>query len=162
MSAEAEWSLATSVDEDNGNILIMRIRDTPPEFASPDLFPKLLDIVWEFDGSCNNGMPLLNDLERMQTLEDRLEPALEGNQQAFLAVVVTGKGVREWQWYVKEPTEVMKLVNQTLSEIDPFPVKFIFQEDSTWETYSRFRAIPAQEAEPLQKKDDWEGNGDGI
>jgi hypothetical protein len=59
-------------------------------------------------------------------------------RQAFLTVVVTGNGVREWQWYARNADQVMELVNETLGGSEPFPVEFSFQDDPQWEGYSRF------------------------
>jgi hypothetical protein len=86
-------------------------------------------------------MPSEEAAERMSQLEDLLEPSFEGARQAFLTVIVTGNGVREWQWYAGNPEEVMKLVNETLGELEPFPVQFSFQADPEWEGYTRFLEI---------------------
>jgi Family of unknown function (DUF695) len=139
MSTDDTWFMATS--EDDGKPLIFRIRDAAPSYASKESFPKLLAVTWQFDPNINNGMPSADAVERMQQLEDLLVPVFSDTRQAFLTVVVTGNGVREWQWYAKEPDVVMNLVNQTLGEHDPFPVQFSFQDDPEWLGYSRFLAI---------------------
>jgi hypothetical protein len=74
----------------------------------------------------------------MGELEDFLIPAFEGKQEAFLSVIVTGNGVREWQWYAREEDAVMKLINEVLGQREPYPVEFVFQNDPDWEAYSRF------------------------
>jgi hypothetical protein len=86
-------------------------------------------------------MPSEEVVARMSQLEDLLEEAFEGSEQAFLTVIVTGNGVREWQWYARNPDDVMKLVNETLGELEPFPVEFSFQDDPEWVGYSRFLDI---------------------
>ena len=77
----------------------------------------------------------------MVELEDLLEEGLESVTEAFLSVIVTGNGVREWQWYARDPKSVMELVNKTLGELDPFPVQFRFQDDPEWVGYTRFLKI---------------------
>jgi hypothetical protein len=72
----------------------------------------------------------------MGELEDLLMPSFEGKQKAFLSVLVTGNGVREWQWYAREKDAVMKIVNKVLGPREPYPVEF--QDDPEWEAYSRF------------------------
>jgi len=139
MSTDSTWFMATG--EDQGMLLIYRIREAASTYAPKAAFPKLLAVTWEFDPSTNNGMPLPDALERMQQLEHLLEPVFSDARQAFLTVVVTGNGVREWQWYAKDPEAVMQLVNQTLGELDPFPVQFSFQDDPDWLGYSRFLEI---------------------
>jgi hypothetical protein len=86
-------------------------------------------------------MPDQDVFERMGQLEDLLMPAFEGAEQAFLTVIATGNGVREWQWYARDPDAVMQLVNETLGEYEPFPIQFSFQDDPDWEGYSRFLEI---------------------
>jgi cell division protein FtsZ len=86
----------------------------------------------------NPSIPASHDVyERMGQLEDLLMPAFEGSGQAFLTVVVTGNGVREWQWYAKNVDLVMELVNEALDGYEPFPVQFSLQDDPQWEGYSR-------------------------
>jgi hypothetical protein len=130
------WKLAKAVD--NGKPLIFRIRETTPECARKEGFPLLLAVCWKYKSPNDEGMPSKADSDRMGELEDLLMPALEGKQKAFLTVVVTGNGVREWQWYATDKDAAMKLVNKALGDKDPFPVEFVFQEDPEWEAYSRF------------------------
>jgi hypothetical protein len=127
--------------QDDGKPLILRIRNKPPSFARKEAFPHLLAVCWQYESPNEQGMPSEDVVARMSQLEDLLEEALEGARQAFLTVIVTGNGVREWQWYARNPDEVMKLVNDTLGELEPFPVEFSFQDDPEWVGYSRFLEI---------------------
>ena len=88
-----------------------------------------------------SGMPAQKQVERMQLFEDLLRSALEGPGQAYLTVIVTGNGVREWQWYSRDPAETMALVNKALSNHDPFPVQFSVQDDPDWQAYGRFQRM---------------------
>ena len=133
MSADNAWFMATG--EDEGLPLIFRIREGPPAWATKADFRRLLVVSWPFDASANNGMPLQDTQERMLELENLLEPVFANARQAFLTGVATGNGVREWQWYAKDSNAVMKLVNETLGELDPFPVQFSFQDDPDWIAY---------------------------
>lgn len=139
MSSDDQWSVATG--EDNGKPLIIRIRNQPPAFATKSAFPHLLAVSWQFESPNDQGMPSPEDAQRMTELEEWLEAGLEGVRQAFLTVIVTGNGVREWQWYARDPETIMELVNETLGHLEPFPVEFSFQDDPEWEGYSRFLEI---------------------
>jgi Family of unknown function (DUF695) len=130
------WKLAQA--EDNGKPLIFRIRNTPPPFARMEQFPLLLAICWNYESPNDQGMPSKADADRMGELEDLLMPAFEGKQKAFLTVIVTGNGVREWQWYARDKDAVMKLVNEALGQKESYPVEFVFQDDPDWQAYSRF------------------------
>lgn len=145
MPSESNWTMATG--EDDGKPLIFRIRNRAPSFATSATFPHLLALTWQFDPTSNNGLPLSDALERMLELENVLEPAFANARQAFLTVVVTGNGVREWQWYAKDPDEIMKLVNEVLGEKDPFPIEICFQDDPNWMGYSRYLGIVQSETE---------------
>jgi hypothetical protein len=144
MAPDDTWSVATA--QDDGKPLIFRIRNNPPSFARKEAFPHLLAVCWQYRSPNEQGMPSEEAAARMSELEELLEPAFEGARQAFLTVVVTGNGVREWQWYARYPEKVMQLVNETLGELEPFPVQFSFQEDPEWEGYSRFLEIGNSEA----------------
>lgn len=136
MATNDSWRMATA--EIDGNPLIIRIRERVPSFATKGVFSQLLAVGWEYEPSNDNGMPAQVDADRMNEFEDLLMPAFEGAKEAFLTVVVTGNGVREWQWYARDQDAVMQLVNDTLGELEPFPVQFSFQEDPNWEGYTRF------------------------
>jgi hypothetical protein len=139
MPTEDSWSVDTG--EDDGKPLIFRIRNKPPSFAQKKTFPHLLAVSWQYESPNEQGMPSQDVAEHMSQLEDLLEPAFEGARQAFLSVIVTGNGVREWQWYARTCEEVMELVNETLGQLEPFPVEFSFQDDPEWEGYTRFLEI---------------------
>ena len=139
MDSDESWKVATG--DDNGKPLIIGIRNKPPPFVRKETFPHLLAVCWRYESPNEHGMPPEEMVARMNQLEDLLEKAFEGAQQAFLTVRVTGNGVREWQWYARNPGDVMKLVNQTLGELEPFPIEFNFQSDPEWVGYSRFLEI---------------------
>jgi hypothetical protein len=138
MSDEASWSVATA--EDDGKPLLFRIRNQPPPFAHKDQFPHLLVVSWAYEPAGDHGMPSEDEYARMNELEDLLA-ALEDAEQAFLTVIATGNGVREWQWYARAPERTMELVNESLGELEPFPVEFSIQDDPEWAGYERFLGI---------------------
>jgi hypothetical protein len=139
MASDDTWTMATG--DDDGLPLIVRIRNQPPPFAKKESFPQLLALSWQYEPENDQGLPSHEVVERMGQLEDLLLPAFEDAREAFLTVVVTGNGAREWQWYAKDSDRVMELVNETLAEHEPFPVEFNFQDDPEWEGYSRFLEI---------------------
>jgi uncharacterized protein DUF695 len=136
MSLSDQWSLATG--EENGKILIYRIRLQAPSFASAATFPHLLVVFWAFESPNEEGLPAPEDLELMTKLENLLQMALEQARQAFLSVIVTGDGIREWQWYVCDPKSTMELVNNALGNLESFPIRIDFQEDPQWAVYGTF------------------------
>jgi hypothetical protein len=139
MQEDSRWTLATG--EDGGKPLIFRIRNQAPSFATKAHFPHLLAVSWQYESPNDKGMPSPAEAQRMTELEGLLDAGLEGVRQAFLTVTVTGNGVREWQWYARDPETTMDLVNKTLGHLEPFPIQFSFQDDPEWEGYCRFLGI---------------------
>src|SRR5579872_4638821 len=139
MASDDTWSMATG--DDDGTPLIFRVRNNPPAFATKDSFRHLLAVTWEYEPDNEQGMPSRDVIERMAQFEDLLTPAFEDVRQAFLTVVVTGNGAREWQWYARNDDQTMELVNEALGEYETFPVQFSFQDDPAWEGYSRFQEV---------------------
>ncbi len=139
MASVDSWSVATG--EDDGKPLIFRIRNEPPSFAREATFPHLLAVSWKYEAPNDQGLPGQDVVETMGQLEDLLVAAFEGARQAFLTVIVTGNGIREWQWYARDAEGTMKLVNEALDGHEPFPVQFSFQDDPEWEGYTQFLEI---------------------
>lgn len=131
---EGEWVVAEA--EDEGNPIILRIRSVPAEFEKA-AYPHMISVAWPYQ-AIGAGMPDAAQKERMDLLEDLLMPALERSGNAILTVVITGNGIRQWQWYSRGMEETMDIVNATLESQDPFPVEFSLVEDPAWEGYSHF------------------------
>jgi hypothetical protein len=141
MKDDSRWTMATA--EDGGKPLIFRIRNETPAFANKEGYPHLMAVSWQYTSPNDSGMPSPDETQRMSDLEDLLDSGLEGSREAFLTVAVTGNGVREWQWYARNPEHVMAQVNKTLGHLDPFPIEISFQDDPEWAGYEGFLAILA-------------------
>jgi hypothetical protein len=131
---KSEWAVATG--EDAGFPLILRVRSTLPPGLDKSEYPTLLAIHWDYQPLANNGMPLPEERTRMEQLEDLVNDCLESKSQSYLTAVVTCNGVREWQWYTKDPQEAVSLINSALSEIAPFPIQISAQPDPEWSAYT--------------------------
>jgi len=126
-----------AMGQDGDKPLIFRIRSPKPAVATKT-YRHLVAVSWPYEPMSESGMPAQDQVAQMGEFEDLLQPALEGPGQAYLTVVVTGNGVREWQWYSRSAEETMALVNKALSNHERFPVEFSIQDDPLWEAYSRF------------------------
>jgi len=82
----------------------------------------------------------------MDLLEDLLDANLEEHRQAFLTVVVTGNGVREWQWYARDDNETLRQLNEALAGHDKFPIDVFMDDDPEWSAYARFDAIASEKS----------------
>jgi hypothetical protein len=132
-----DWTVAKASDQ--GKPLIIRFRSTPPTGINQTNYRHMMAISWKYEPSSDAGMPSPKESDRMKGLEDLLNQAFEPVQQAFLTVVVTGNGVREWQWYSRDPAEFMSLLNKALAGHSQFPITVSKQDDPEWEAYSQFQ-----------------------
>jgi hypothetical protein len=140
MASEDLWSIATAQDGDKP--LILRIRNQAPSFAQKLTFPHLMAVSWQYDSPNDMGMPSADVTEGMGQFEDLVDTALENAHQAFLSLIITGNGFRQWHWYARDPQATMDLVNKALAECDLLPIEITFQEDPEWGAYSPFLEIP--------------------
>ena len=134
---EDRWCVATGADGEMP--LIFRIRKVSPEIKRK-AFPQLLAISWEYNPE-EGGMPSSDAKKRMDLLEELLERALEDSGNAMLTVVVTGNGIREWQWYSKSVDKTMSHINSALAGHEVFPIQISNDDDLFWDAYSQFEAL---------------------
>lgn len=143
MSAEsfANGQWAMTAGEDDGRPVIFRVRTDRPYGLIPAVYQHLISVVWKYESDNAVGMPSTADAERMTEFEDLLTGTLHKHTAAVLMAVETGTGVRAWQWYARDPDEVVDLINIALASHDPFPVEFAGDEDPTWDGHSKALAI---------------------
>lgn len=122
------WSVATT--DQAGRTLVARVRVVPPRFDRAQL-PHLLGVQWRYAPN-EGGMPDRAALARMDELERLLDARLPPGRAALTAVV-TGDGVRAWQWYVRDPAEARAAV----AAAGAFPVTVDVQADPGWQAYAQ-------------------------
>lgn len=130
------WATATSKNQTTGRVIIFRfIQQFDPGFKRSDQ-PVRVILVWKYKGS--NGMPVFNDRERMDAMEDLLAPAVESDGFSSLALVSTGEDLREWIYYAKSEDDFLARMNKALSGHTTFPIKVHSTNDPTWSNYQNF------------------------
>jgi Family of unknown function (DUF695) len=131
------WSVATAMDGEMP--LIIRFRSQPPAGINKTNYQDMIAITWQYEADEeSSGMPGEAEKERMDELEDLLMPALESAKVAFLTVIVTGNGVREWQWYSRSAEALIDTMNKCLGSLPAFPISISAQKDPDWATYQQF------------------------
>lgn len=140
------WSLAESRNESTGQAIIFRYVDEfAPDFSRSSL-PVRVFLVWRYES--DSGMPASDERQRMDLMEDALEPVVEASGVAILAIVLTGDGVREWTYYARSEHEFLARLNQALSGQAAFPIEIHVNDDPEWSAYDDFRSgwlIPGKE-----------------
>jgi hypothetical protein len=133
-----EWSTATSSNKANGRVIIFRFISKFNANLDRTSQQNRIIIAWKYKSE--NGMPSLNERERMDAMEDALQPALEKDGFATLALVSTGEDLREWTYYVKTEKEFFSRLNKALAGQTAFPINIHTAVDPKWSMYEKFRA----------------------
>ncbi|MBN1489992.1 MAG: DUF695 domain-containing protein [Phycisphaerae bacterium] len=107
------WTVGTGADD--GKLLIVRARQDVPAGIATERYRHLMIIGWKYAVDDERGMPSTAEADRMATLEDALDRSLERGRSAFMTAVVTCNGIREWQWYARDPNEAEQFLNKGLS-----------------------------------------------
>lgn len=76
----------------------------------------------------------------MNLLEDSLEPLLDQDHFATLALVSTGENLREWTYYAKSDEAFIQRLNLALAGLAVFPIEIHTAHDPTWSMYEQFKA----------------------
>lgn len=82
----------------------------------------------------------MEERERMDAMEDALEPVLEKDNFATLSLVSTGENLREWVYYTKSEEEFLGRLNLALKDHSAFPIEVHTASDPEWSTYGKFQA----------------------
>lgn len=133
-----EWSTATSSNQTTGRVIIFRFVSKFTANFDRTSQPNRIIIAWKYESE--NGMPSFAERERMDAMEDALQPALEKDGFATLALVSTGEDLREWTYYVKSEEDFFSRLNNALAGQTAFPIDIHTAVDPTWGMYEKFRA----------------------
>jgi Family of unknown function (DUF695) len=132
------WATATSTDSQTDRRIIFRYAEAfSPTFDRASQ-PIRIVIVWKYQSE--RGQPVAEELQRMYHLEDALEPVLDRDHFATLALVSTGEDVREWTYFAKSEDEFMARLNFAFAGMSAFPIEIHIAHDPKWDTYQQFKA----------------------
>jgi hypothetical protein len=107
-----------------------RFRRFPMSFPRA-AYPARLNIFWEMNSPHPSGLASPEDIERMHTFEDRLVSVMEPHA-AVLAMVMTGRGEREFVFFTKSTEEFMRLLGSMPQESMRYPIKIHAADDPNW------------------------------
>jgi hypothetical protein len=131
------WATAISTNSDNGRKIIFRYAEHFITNFDRATQPIRVIIVWKYQS--DTGLPLAEDNQHMNFLEDVLESALNHAHFATLALVSTGENLREWTYYARSENEFMARLNYALAAMPPFPIEIHVASDPNWDMYEQFR-----------------------
>ncbi len=130
--SEGRWLVARGFA--SGRPLILRMRQEIPAGIQPTDHPFQITIRWGYEDRSNNGLPVPAALERMNELEDHLEP-IEGPDTGFMVFSVTGDQRKEWIWYARDKAGFIQKLNEALAGCEPFPIEIYMADDPEWSAY---------------------------
>lgn len=129
------WATAVARNESEGTVIVYRyIKELRKDFVR-GMQPNRIIVVWRYQG--NNGMPSLEERDRMDELEDALV-SLQQDGFSTLALVSTGDNLKEWTYYARNEDEFLRRLNEALHSKQPFPIEIHAAPDPAWTTYERF------------------------
>jgi hypothetical protein len=132
------WATAISTNSQNSRKIIFRyVEDFGSTFDRASQ-PSRIIIAWKYDSE--NGQPESEEHRRMNLLEDSLEPILDQDDFATLAIVTTGENLREWTYYAKSDEAFIQGLNLVLVGLPVFPIEIHTALDPTWSMYEEFKA----------------------
>lgn len=133
-----EWSTAVSKHRTEDRSVIFRYMSKFAPGFDRARQPERLIITWGYES--RSGMPSLEVRQRMDALEDILQPVVESDGFSTLAIVSTGEDSREWIYYTSSSSAFLQRLNDSLKEQAPFPIEIHVAPDPTWSTYEEFLA----------------------
>jgi Family of unknown function (DUF695) len=132
------WATAISTNANNGRKILWRFpKEFDPSFDRSS-WPVRVIIVWKYQSE--TGQPVTEEHQRMNFLEDALEPLLAQGQFAILGLVSTGENLREWTFYAKTEDGFEARFDCAIAGAADFPIEIHTARDPTWEMYEEFRA----------------------
>jgi len=131
------WATAISTHAENGRKIIFRYADELSLAFDPASQPVRIIIVWKYQSE--SGLPLAEDNQRMNALEDILDAVLKKDGFATLTLVSTGEGLREWTYYAKSEDEFMARLNYALAGVPKFPIDIHTAHDPSWFLWEQFK-----------------------
>jgi hypothetical protein len=141
------WFIGEGAQE--GTPSVLRGRKDLAELRGHPALTKRLEIDWYADSgdADENGLPTVDEAERMTACEDAIVPALERDGLGILVFVLTHAGKRSWTFYVADSEEVGERINDALPHEPPLPIDLSMTDDPEWQEYNAMLQGTGMESE---------------
>lgn len=133
---EPEWLTATAL-EDDFTIFFRLLPNIPTQISTAD-FSDRIEIIWTYQSPNESGMPGPKDQQKMNEFEERLVAAWQDSGMGYLTMLLTGNQICEWQWYVKNTTLALHVLNKAMADLPRLPLDIHTETDPDWYAYSNF------------------------
>jgi hypothetical protein len=98
-----------------------------------------LELPFHFSVLINSGLPIGEEANKLNELEENIERALTEKDDAVFVASITTNGMREFVFYAAEwkPQYFEQKVDEAVKDSDHKP-QFMMQKDRNWDTYRKF------------------------
>lgn len=131
------WSVAEGYCNDLP--IIIRFRQFPDSFPRAD-YPHRLNIFWSLVSPADSGQPSDVELRQLHDFEDHLLAAVEPDNQAILAIVLTANNQREFVLHTRETDDFIRRLTEMPQEEVRYPIEIHHNEDAIWDYVVRILA----------------------
>jgi len=125
--------------ETNGNLLIVRAKESLPDVNTRKVFPWLTVITWEYPLR-SGGLPEPSVNDQIEVFESTTESKLEKAGLCVLAIIQTGNGKKEWSYYIQDREKFMEAFNKSFDGKPALPIKIEFYNDPDWKELEQLLA----------------------
>jgi len=132
------WATAISTHTENGRKIIWRFAEALAPAFDRTSQPIRINIVWKYRSE--TGVPVTEERERMDVLEDKLKPLVEQDRFPTLVLVSTGENIREWTYYAESEHGFAARFDYAITDMPELPIEVHCTYDPTWDMYGKFRA----------------------
>jgi Family of unknown function (DUF695) len=135
MSVSENWVLAERKTADG--LSLVRIRRLGNSFQFKT-YGERMSVIWTLQDKSPTDTPSVQESEFMERFERRLCELLEPSAHAFLSIVFTEPGFREYVFYSREVKRFVAAINKVPEESAPFPIEIRHEPDSSGQFYQSY------------------------
>lgn len=124
--------------EYGGKVLIARFNSGLKEIAGHPEYPYQVGIVVPLREPTEQGLPTVDEDERLAILEQQIAKVLEDNRESILVGVLSTGGMREFVYYSANEVAVREKFEQLRGSISSHELQLMIQKDPAWNVYRQF------------------------
>jgi len=119
----------------NGLPILLRIREDLNGFIGHPDYHTGFRITWAFQNPKEDGYPSTSDKTQLERFENLFFNAVEEEQQAIVAAVITHNGERDWTIYTSNSKITHERLLYSLKGEPRYPIEIITAPDPDWNEY---------------------------
>jgi Family of unknown function (DUF695) len=135
MSISENWVLAERKTNEGLSLVRMRKLESSFQFK---VHRERMSIIWRLQDRTPDRTPSPEESDFMERFESRLCELLEPSAYAFLSIVFTEPGFREYVFYSREIKRFVAAVNKLPKESASYPIEIHHESDSSGQFYQSY------------------------